>query len=585
MDKSLCFFVCETLYPEVDHVLRSGNYTGVIALKIPVKCSGPFLTDEHLQALAAKSPELFGKGIIIGSSCIRHSTSFPIENRNISFVKVDHCLDILAPPSLINQLFREQAYIISNGWFYNFRSNLDQWGFDRDTARKFFGESTKKLIMLNTGIPMEFREKLEEMSDFMGLPFEIINIGMDYCNLFIKDLILDWQKGQESLSFKSELARDLKRSADYAVVFHEINNLMLLTEESSIIMHLFKVLNALCAPGNIVYNPVSGGVCQPQVWFRDQRAEGNPDVKTGFTIELYHDAEIGSVTLSGIAFPEYLDHYIELSQMIGKICSLAIDNARKFKAILENENYSVEQAKKLKELNAMKDKFFSIIGHDLRSPLSTILGFLELLSNAEADFSPGAREKVFQKMSSLVRKTYELLENLLEWARLQTQGNEINPSVFNLAKIVRETVDLIRPSAEAKDIEIGNLLTGPMQVFADKDSVRSVLRNLITNAVKFTNVNGNIEISAKAEQNFAWIYVKDNGVGISDSSLPKLFRIDSGFSTAGTAKEKGTGLGLILCRELIERNKGSIGVESKQEQGSTFWFTLPLAVMLMDDPR
>ncbi|NVN95587.1 MAG: PAS domain S-box protein [Bacteroidetes bacterium] len=234
-----------------------------------------------------------------------------------------------------------------------------------------------------------------------------------------------------------------------------------------------------------------------------------------------------------------------------------------------------ESEAQLKELNATKDKFFSIISHDLRSPFNSILGFSEILIDQikRMDYK-GIDEyaKIIQKSSF---RALDLVTNLLEWSRLQTGRIDFNPEYFELHALIKETTELLVDSAQQKSINIFSESPRNIPVFADKAMISTVLRNIISNAIKFTNTNGKILISTEQKQNELLVTVSDNGIGIKKEILEKLFRIEETYSTKGTQNEQGTGLGLILCKEFIGKHGGKIWVKSEVGNGSKFIFSIP----------
>lgn len=235
-----------------------------------------------------------------------------------------------------------------------------------------------------------------------------------------------------------------------------------------------------------------------------------------------------------------------------------------------------QQNEKLQEVNAAKDKFFSIIGHDLKGPLNSLTSFSGLLMNHTDSLSKEEIRMVAKDLDKSLKNLFALLENLLEWSRAQTGGIEFTPEIFDLNTVVEENKALLQAQASQKEIEIQFEHNGPLSVNAHKHSVNTVVRNLMSNAIKFTKPGGTVTVSAQAGKGEVLVAVADTGVGIPSEVKNKLFRLDTKHSTKGTADEKGTGLGLILCKEFIEKNGGSIGVDSEEGKGSTFYFTIPL---------
>ena len=234
-----------------------------------------------------------------------------------------------------------------------------------------------------------------------------------------------------------------------------------------------------------------------------------------------------------------------------------------------------QQKRNLKELNATKDKFFSIIAHDLRSPLNQLLGLSEVLQREiESEHGEDAI-----KLANLINESAKsgrlLLENLLEWSRSQTGSINFNPELLDLKAITNEVLELNENNAKTKDILIQSKVKEHIHAFADGNMIKTILRNLISNSIKFTNIGGKIILNAKIFKDFVTYSISDNGIGMKEGDLKKLFRIDINPKSIGSSKEKGTGLGLILCKEFIEINNGSIWAKSELGKGSTFYFSLP----------
>lgn len=235
-----------------------------------------------------------------------------------------------------------------------------------------------------------------------------------------------------------------------------------------------------------------------------------------------------------------------------------------------------QQTEQLKALNAEKDTFLSMIAHDLRSPFSS----LRLLIGIAADNVEGSGQDELENIISLLKKSsenlYTLLENLLAWSRIQQGVMTYHPQALDMNTIILQNIALFESHAHQKRITIDNAVDKGTTIYADYHMVDAVVRNLISNALKFTNPGGQIGISATLHPHSATISVTDTGIGIAQEHIPKLFRIDKIYRRKGTAREPGTGLGLILCKEFVEKNGGTIWVESDVDKGSTFRFTLPL---------
>ncbi len=230
---------------------------------------------------------------------------------------------------------------------------------------------------------------------------------------------------------------------------------------------------------------------------------------------------------------------------------------------------------KLVELNSAKDKFFSLMAHDLKNSFISFISFSELIKTEYNDYSLEEKQEFIHHICESSKHGYNLLENLLEWASIQMNRLNIEPININLHLLIDSNILLLNTFAETKQIKINYTNTDKIYVFADGNMINTVIRNLLSNAIKFTPQKGTIHIDIKIETSQIKIFIIDNGVGISENHIESLFHIETNRSTLGTNKEKGTGLGLILCKEFIKKNNGEIGVTSKVGQGTTFWFTLP----------
>jgi len=229
----------------------------------------------------------------------------------------------------------------------------------------------------------------------------------------------------------------------------------------------------------------------------------------------------------------------------------------------------------LEKAVATRDKLFSIIGHDLRGPIASVCSLLRLLEEDQLD--PDRKERFFKLAIQNVNGTVELLNNLLYWAKSHQNVIDCKPEIIDIKQIIDEHIELLEETADRKGISLNFELNKPLSVFADRDMTAMVLRNLITNAIKFTPESGKITISVipADKDNNIEISVTDTGIGISKENIDKLFKIDRDIVRCGTNDEKGTGLGLLLCKEFVEKNLGNIWAESEEGSGSSFKFTLP----------
>lgn len=297
-----------------------------------------------------------------------------------------------------------------------------------------------------------------------------------------------------------------------------------------------------------------------------------PDIFIKKVKELYQDDRIDNDFLEfkdGRYF-ERISHPLLFGDKIaGRVWGFRDITQRKK---MESEIQQINE--ELQESNATKDKFFSIIAHDLRSPFSGLLGLSEVISDPSEELTIQEIRKYGSRLHLLLKNQFNLLQNLLEWSRLQQGRINFKPELLHLNAEVNIVMDQLSVNFLRKNIELISDIDSSHTVLADADMLKSILLNILSNAIKFTDSGGTIKIRSEKMNNQITVTVEDNGIGISDDLLTKLFKLEKVSSTPGTAGEKGTGLGLLLCKEFIEKHGGTIHVESQPGEGSTFIFTL-----------
>jgi len=274
---------------------------------------------------------------------------------------------------------------------------------------------------------------------------------------------------------------------------------------------------------------------------------------------------------------DYITKPVNQSELISRVnthleLKRAQDTIRQQNIALANTNL------KLKELNSTKDKFFSIVAHDLKNPFHSLLGFSELLDFSFDELSTEEVHEMVTLIHESAQHAYSLLENLLEWSRSQAGRIEKKPENVNLKQVILETNSLLMGTAKKKNILLNDDVDESIFLFVDINMLKTIIRNLVFNSLKFTAEGGSVKVSAQVQSNQVEITISDTGIGMTKEDIEKLFRIDVYHTTTGTGKEKGTALGLLICKEFVENCGGSIWAESEYGKGSDFKFTIPIAV-------
>ena len=826
MEAKLCIYICNSLVPEVSHVIQSGGYTDVKVKSFPAVCIGCTLNDQRIEEMVAGDIEQFSKIVVIVSSCcVSRKVNQPI-NKKIEVIQLEQCFEIFFSLPTIYYFAKQGNYIVSNGWLRNYERHVREWGFDKVLAKSFFGESMQKILLLETGLPGDYMPNLTALSEYMGLPYDIIPIGTSHLQKLLDSLVFKWRNEIERTSLNERLAKLTRESADYSLVFSQLKNLINLTEESVIMKDISNLLDILFGPSQICYHQYlpkspTNNYCIKQ---SGSQLEFNPI--NSFAIIFKNKIELlGKFEVIDVKFPQFIPQYEKIGAIISQIGVLTITNARKYselektrmELIISEEHfrtmfdqaplgialvnslngeihdvnpkfaaitgrtreemrtinwknithpddlqedldnmarlnageikgfkmnkryikpdrtivwinmtiepitvedktkpfhlcmieditqrkqaedelrkfslivdqspvsivitdikgnieyvnpkftqitgYSFKEAigqnprilksgetpsneykqlwdmassgnewfgelhnkKKngelyweaarisaikndwgaithylaikeditqrkqaedalktseanLREANATKDKFFSIIAHDLKNPFNSILGFSYYLVEQVQEKNYEGIEEYAQIIQNSSQRVFDLLMNLLEWSHSQTGRMQFNPENFELVELINDVNELLSDSAQQKSIILSREIPLNIPVVADKAMISTVLRNLISNAIKFTHPGGKIVVSTEPKEGEWLVAICDNGVGIKKEAIEKLFRIDETYSTTGTNNEEGTGLGLILCKDFIEKHGGKIWVESEEGMGSKFCFTIP----------
>ncbi|HZL08715.1 MAG TPA: PAS domain-containing sensor histidine kinase [Prolixibacteraceae bacterium] len=311
-------------------------------------------------------------------------------------------------------------------------------------------------------------------------------------------------------------------------------------------------------PANVMYDTSEGKTGKYEIEFNFDLVKKN---------NLYKSSR------EGICFLEcYINPSFNKNKEINGYIIHVTEITERKKAEFQKE----KQAEELQELNATKDKFLSIIAHDLKNPFNAILGFTDLMLKNYHLFDDETFLKGLKTIESASNHAYKLLENLLIWSQNQNGQRQFTPESLNLKSQVTESLSLVESAAITKEINIVIRIRKDIHIFADKNMIDSILRNLISNSIKFSNKGGKVKITAIAVNQELHISVSDNGVGISPDKHSSIFEIGKRSNTIGTDNEQGTGLGLILCKDFTTRHGGEIWLESTPGKGSKFTFSLPL---------
>lgn len=383
------------------------------------------------------------------------------------------------------------------------------------------------------------------------------------------DQIAELKEQNEILKLQSSIQNEEELDYDYMTILNNIGDPVFLKDEQS---KLLIVNDAFCEMIGRSKAEAIGKTLAEVVPPEEQESFLKIDKQV--IADGVENINEESLTISGVATKIISTRKSRFIDSDGKkfLVGVIHDITERKKA----ENALKESKKQLIELNATKDKLFSIIAHDLRNPFNNIIGISELLTESPNDLGDAEFEEYLGIINSQAKDTLILLDNLLNWAQSQTGQISFNPEKIILSDVIPKIIKLNTSLSKSKNISLNYCSLEKTEVYADENMLRTILRNLVSNAIKFTKLGGHIDIHTVSRQDHVEFSISDNGVGIKREKLKELFKISTHMTSYGTANEKGSGLGLVLCKEFIERHKGKIWVESEDGKGSDFKFILPL---------
>ena len=570
MQPQLFIAVCSHLMPEMKHILKKDIFPDVKLIGYPAHCTNNRHTVTPFIEKVSKKPDSFSKLILITSSCFNKTSLHADPSGKIEIHTLDQCFEIFLNIEILQHYIRQGYYLVTNGWLRSYRSHIREWGFDPASAKSFFRESMKKILLLDTGLRGDYMPDLLSLADYMGLPYEVLPIGLSHASKYLNALVSEWRADIAHNMMNDKISALAMESADYRVVFDQLSVFVDLKQEVRIVQEVFGLLMTLFAPEEITYLQYKKEAEIQKLSSANKPAVHNKEENKSFSIKILYQGELlGIFDIINVRFPEYIEKYQKLGKVIRHICSLAIANARKYE-IME------EQKEQLSASNQSKDKFFSILAHDLRSPLYAFLGLTEILAKNLDSFTPEDLQDYIQSLNKSAINLNRLLENLLEWSKVNRGIMEFHQEKQPLLEVVLQAISMYRESAARKSIRIHYHIPENISVFIDNKMVETIFRNLISNAIKFTPRQGTITLMAKKTKGKkVLVCLSDTGIGMNEEMQDNLFKPEAKINRLGTEDEPSTGLGLLLCHEFVRMHGGEFWVESKENHGSTFFFTLP----------
>lgn len=599
MVSKLCILVCEIFWREAKFIIESEGFTDVMVIPFPPKCV--FLNmnwDKIIDALKKANSEC-NKSYLLSGQCFIGLGEPPEEFKLCHLYEIEQCLYMILNRDLIDKSIKEGSYILTPGWLEAWRTHMEEWGFDKEIATIFYGETIKKLLLLDTEINDKAIKDIQEFAEFVNLPFEIIPVGLDHFRLFLRKIILDWRLMEKESNLSVNLSSKEQQLADYAMVFDLLGYLSNIMTEENVIDHFFKLFKMLFAPSNIIYVPLIDDKAGPihsssEIHIEDKKIMEMienfrqdftwTESDEGFVVGIgSKENQFGVLIFDGITFPEYKEHYLNLTLLIVKALGLAILNARFYKNLEDSK-------KKLIELDEYRKNFVSTVSHELRTPISIIIQSTNNILDYK-DISEGLKQKLLETISRNSSLLFELTEDLLTISRLDEKKIKLEWVKYIPLELINTALNQLEPRRNLKNITIEVKMNKEIYLYGDDKKIGQIFRILIDNAIKYSRENSSIKIKAvdhyKGEYNSqeidgTLIQFRDSGIGIAEKDLEKLFT--RFFRATDVINIAGTGLGLSIAKDLIELHQGKIYVESEYGRGSIFSVFLPRSEKPPENP-
>ncbi len=588
MKGKLHLIVCENYMKEVNKLIASEKIINIKIHSHPAVCDRfNISSDNRYKGAIKKLKQTYGNHYIVG--CTRFINFSDSDGDTLTPSSSEQeftCFDLLINKTFINQLISEGNYLLSPGWLLKWKFYIEEyWKFNREQAIDFFRESAKKLLLLDTGIRGEMRSHLVQFAEYVKLPYEIMSVGMDHFRLLFTRDFEKRKYEKELLQTKQMLNEEKKTASNYALAFDLISQLAEIDTESKIIEGAKEIITALFAPkrvsfipfhqsGNLIIDDRQRSEIKDLVLFPGEHLIHNNDA--GFSILIKHEGKsLGILMVQDLMFKQHLQNYLRLCKFISQVIGLGITNARQYEDLLLVKSNLIAAKNVAETANNTKDKFLSIISHDLRNPVSTMIGLSELLHDDYYSMNDNERLKMVKLFARDSVFLLELLENLLQWTHSQSNKLKFKPVKIDVLGMVEKVKILFEGHLQSKKLDLKIGIQPGLCIYGDKNMIMAIIRNLLANAIKFTNQGGHILVSVMQVKEKVKLRITDTGVGMDEKTILNLFNLEKMQSTKGTANETGTGLGLILCKEFVTKNGGEISVSSTPGKGSTFLVSLP----------
>lgn len=611
MNKTLCLVICENHKKEIEKVIETQGLKNVVVLYMPPNCLFGVKTDWDFIINTLKKREIqYHSLYFLVGSCSKELEDPPRKLKNLNIYQRESCSEFFLNKKSLEFFFNNKVKVICPGNLNCWGQIIKKFGIKRVIDESLSEDLINKILLIDTGVNNDLKEKIQVISDYSKIPYEILPVGLNFFGLIIKNIFLSWILDYERQIKLKGIAKASQQSAQFAMAFDMIGNLTGFLSEKKVIENIFELFTMLFAPSKLAFLSIRDNKREvfsfPSTIIEDNEfsEEEIEDLKQEFNWNFsknifnlkisYSDEILGFLKMRGLSFPEYFDRYLNTALVISKVCGLAIHNARTYNELDNTLNQLKDSYKKLGKINEQLQleitkreqaeenlkQFISTVTHELRTPITVLLQSISNLKEYNDMLTVIQKEKLNDAISRNTTLLSELVEDLLVISRIDEKGFILKWEEYKPLEIIREILELMEPRRKAKEIIIEVDIDKKILLFGDTRKISQIFRIFIDNALKYSNENSKILIKAsdhhkngKIRSEGILIQFIDNGIGISKENIPHL---SQRFFRSDNVKDiSGTGLGLAIAKELIQLHKGELYFESVYGKGSTFSVFLP----------